>query len=82
VDFDKQPMIDIWRANKEHCTASAVISDGEVVSGSMPSDDYKLCWLDADSWLLATKHVTSASKIKEPNKWLSSNSPMHPLLRS
>ena len=81
MDFDKQPMIDIWRANKEHCTTAAIISDGEVISGSMPPNDYKLTWLDADSWIAATKHVTPKGKMKEPNKWLSSNSPMHPLLR-
>lgn len=81
MDFDKQPMIDIWRANKEHCTTAAIISDGEVISGSMPPEDYKLCWLNAESVLLAADFRPPASKNKEPNKWLSSNSPMHPLLR-
>lgn len=74
-------MVEIWKANREHCTAAAIIEDGEVVSGSMPGDDYKLAWIDADSVLAAAKHSPKKSKLPEDNKWLRSNSPMHPLLR-
>ena len=44
-------MVEIWKANREHCTAAAIIEEGEVVSGSMPGDDYKLAWIDADNYL-------------------------------
>ena len=81
MDFDKQPMIDIYLANRAHVTTAAVLCEGEVISGSMPPDDYKLCWLNAESVLLATEFRPPVSKNKEPNKWLRSNSPMHPLLR-
>lgn len=68
-------------ANRGCITAAAIIEDGELISGRMPPDDYKLAWLDADHWRQAVDIVYVPSKMKEANKWLSSNSPMHPLLR-
>ena len=75
-------MVAIWKANREHCTAAAVIEDGEVVSGMMPGDDYKLTWISADGWDSARNFMPPITKKKlEGNKCLPSNSPMHPLLR-
>lgn len=74
-------MVAIWKANREHCTAAAIIEDGEVVSGSMPADDYRLAWLNPETVLLAAAHNQQKSKMPESNKWLRSNSPIHPLLR-
>lgn len=74
-------MVAIWKANREHCTAAAVIEDGEVISGMMPGDDYKMAWLDSDSWMAASSFTPLKTKMKDENKCLRSNSPMHPLLR-
>ena len=65
-------MVEIWKANREHCTAAAVIEDGEVVSGSMPGDDYKLAWIDADNYLAMPalkKHFDAVAKTT-PKSWI------------
>ena len=65
-------MVEIWKANREHCTAAAVIEDGEVVSGSMPGDDYKLAWIDADNYLAMPalkKHFDAVAKTT-PKSWV------------
>ena len=65
-------MVEIWKANREHCTAAAVIEDGEVVSGSMPGDDYKLAWIDADNYLAmpALKKSFDAAAKATPKSWI------------
>ena len=65
-------MVEIWKANREHCTAAAVIEDGEVVSGSMPGDDYKLAWIDADNYLAmpALKKSFDAAAKATPKSWV------------
>lgn len=65
-------MVEIWKANREHCTAAAVIEDGEVVSGSMPGDDYKLAWIDADNYLAmpALKKSFDAAAKATPRSWV------------
>lgn len=69
MDFDKQPMIDIYLANKEHVTSAAVLQDGEVISGRMPPHDYKLCDISADGWLQARNRMHELPKAaKSPNK--------------
>ena len=60
-------MVEIWKANREHCTAAAVIEDGEVVSGSMPPHDYRLCDISADGWLSARNRTHELPKpMKSP----------------
>lgn len=65
-------MVEIWKANREHCTAAAIIEEGEVVSGSMPGDDYKLAWIDADNYLAmpALKKSFDAAAKATPKSWI------------
>ena len=65
-------MVEIWKANREHCTTAAIIEDGEVVSGSMPGDDYKLAWIDADNYLAmpALKNHFDAAAKATPKSWV------------
>lgn len=69
-------------ANRGCITAAAILEDGELISGRMPPDDYKLSWISADGWDSARKFAPPLTKKKmEENRCLPSNSPMHPLLR-
>lgn len=62
-------MVEIWKANREHCTTAAIIEDGEVTSGSMPPHDYRLCDISADGWLAARNRMHELPKAaKSPNK--------------
>jgi len=65
-------MVAIYKANKEHVTAAAIFEDGEMVSGFMPSDDYKLAWLGAETWMQARTelkdYVTNSAKTC-PKSW-------------
>jgi hypothetical protein len=66
-------MVAIYLANKEHCTAAAIIEDGEVTSGRMPADDYKLAWLSADGWMQARTELKASvaeSARKCPKGWI------------
>jgi len=66
-------MVAIYLANKEHCTAAAIIEDGEVTSGRMPPDDYKLAWISADGWTRATttlKDETRKAALTTPKSWV------------
>lgn len=69
MDDAREAMIAIYRANKEHVTASATIQDGEVISGRMPPNDYKLCDVSADGWLSARARIHELPPAaKSPNK--------------
>ena len=66
-------MVAIYKANKEHVTAAAIIEDGEVTSGFMPADDYKVAWISADGWMQARtvlKEETRQSVLKTPKSWV------------
>ena len=66
-------MVAIWKANREHCTAAAIIEDGEVISGSMPGDDYKLAWISADGWMRARTVLVEQNRqsvLKTPKSWV------------
>ena len=66
-------MVEIWKANREHCTTAAIIEDGEVVSGSMPGDDYKLAWISADGWMRARTELVEQNRqsvLKTPKSWV------------
>lgn len=43
-------------------TAAAIFEDGEVVSGRMPANDYKLCDVSADGWLAARNRIHELPK--------------------
>lgn len=65
-------MVAIYKANREHVTAAAVLEDGEVVSGSLPPDDYNLAWIDAESHVQApalAKHFDSLARTT-PKSWV------------
>lgn len=66
-------MVEIWKANREHCTTAAIIEDGEVISGSMPGDDYKLAWIDADGWMRARTELVEQNRqsvLRTPKSWV------------
>jgi len=65
-------MFHIIDQNRAHVTCAAIIEDGEVVSGSMPGDDYKLAWIDADNYLAmpALKKSFDAAAKATPKSWV------------
>lgn len=72
ADHPFPEMVEIWKENKENCTAAAIIQDGEVTSGMMPADDYKLHWMDADLFLAMPalkKHADAVAK-STPKSWV------------
>ena len=56
-------------ANRGHITAAAIIDDGEVISGRMPADDYKLAWLSAEGWDSARKYQPPGKASKSERKY-------------
>jgi len=65
-------MFAIIEANRAHVTCAAIIEDGEVTSGRMPADDYKLAWIDADNYLAmpALKNHFDAVAKTTPKSWV------------
>lgn len=65
-------MFAIIEAHRADVTAVAIIEDGEVVSGRMPADDYKLAWIDADNYLAmpALKKSFDAAAKATPKSWV------------
>lgn len=63
----------IIEAHRADVTAVAIIEDGEVVSGRMPADDYKLAWISAEMWILANTALTERTRqahLKTPKSWV------------
>ena len=54
-------------------TGAAILEDGEVTSGRMPADDYKVAWVSADGWSQARtvlKEQTRQAALKTPKSWV------------
>lgn len=66
-------MFHIIDQSRAHVTCAAIIEDGEVTSGRMPADDYRVAWVSADTWMQARTelkdYVTNSAK-NCPKSWV------------
>ena len=63
----------IIEAHRADVTSVAIIEDGEVISGRMPADDYKLAWISAEGFIRATTVLpaeTLAAHLSTPKSWV------------